>query len=216
MSPPSLRTPWPTRLRSQRLELRPFATSDHDAWLRGFTSRLPPQHIYDGGPHQEHDTPRTWFRSLCARHRKLWATDKCYILGIFSRADGQHLGHVDIYVIERGDRDWANLGYAVHNTAQGEGVASEACSMAITWAFKILQLHRLEAVIRVDNLPSLGVARRLGLEPEGIRHQFERSGAQWMDQKVFAAIKGRWMRPSLSASPMTTSESSPRKTTRRT
>ena len=212
MTPPSVRTPWPARLRSERLELRPFATADHQAWLQGFTSRLAPQHRYDGGPHDPQETPRAWFRSLCARHRKLWTSDKCYILGVFSRVDGRHLGHVDIYVIERGDRDWANLGYAVHNTAQGQGIATEACALAIVWAFKVLQLHRLEAVIRVDNLPSLGVARKLGLEPEGIRHQFERQGSQWLDQKVFAAIKGRWERPPLPP----TFGSLPARTARRT
>lgn len=212
MNRSSVRIPWPIQLRSERLELRPFATADHEAWLQGFTSRLPPQHTYDGGPHNPRDTPRVWFRSLCARHRRLWLEDKCYILGIFDREGGRHLGHVDIYVIERADRDWANLGYAVHNTGQGKGIATEACSMAITWAFKILQIHRLEAVIRVDNLPSLGVARRLGLEPEGVRHLFERDGTRWVDQKVFAAIKGRWTRPSLNL----TAARAPGKTTRRT
>ncbi len=191
----SVRIPWPTALRSERLELRPFRAADHDRWLQGFLSRLPPQRPYDAGPHDPNDTPRTWFRELCRRHRKLWNADKCYIFGIFARDGGHHLGHVDIYVIERGDRDWANLGYAVHNSVQRQGVATEACSVAITWAFKILQLHRLEAVITLGNDASLGVARRLGLEPEGIRHGFERQGHDWVDQAVFAAIKGRWRPP---------------------
>lgn len=187
-------------------------TADHNAWLRGFTSRLPPQHPYDGSPHAPEETPRPWFRKLCAKHRQLWLQDKCYILGIFERETGRHLGHVDIFVIERADRDWANLGYAVHNTVQGQGIASEACNLAIAWAFKILQIHRLEAVISIDNLPSLGVARRLGLEPEGIRHDFERGPGGWVDQKIFAAIKGRWTRPELQ--PKAARE--PQKTARKT
>ena len=129
---------------------------------------------------------------MCNRHRKLWRTDKCYILGIFEREAGHHLGHVDLTVIERGDRDWGNLGYAVHNNVQGRGIATEAGRMAIQWAFKALRLNRLEVVVDLDNLPSLAVARKLGLEPEGVRRRFAREGDVWLDQKVFVAVHRLW------------------------
>jgi [ribosomal protein S5]-alanine N-acetyltransferase len=191
----SFSVPWPVRLLSPRLELRPLATADHDAWVAGFSSRLPAQSRHDGGPHDPSQTPRAWFRKLCQRHRKLWREDECYILAIFDRKTGRHYGHLDIYVIERDDRQWGNLGYAIHNTAQRRGLATEACSVAIPWAFKALQLHRLEAVISLDNPASLGVARRLGLEAEGVRKSFERVGSEWFDQKVYVAIQGRWHAP---------------------
>ncbi len=191
----SLRVPWPVQLVSPRLLLRPLATADHDAWLQGFTSRLPPQHRHDGGPHNPGETPRAWFRQLCQRHRRLWTRDECYILGVFDRQTGHHYGHVDIFVIERDDRQWGNLGYAIHNTAQRRGFATEACATAIPWAFRTLELHRLEAVISPDNLASLAVVKKLGLELEGVRKSFERHGNQWVDQAVYAAIQGRWRPP---------------------
>jgi len=191
----SLRVPWPVQLVSARLLLRPLATADHDAWLQGFTSRLPPQHRHDGGPHNAGETPRAWFRQLCQRHRRLWQRDECYILGVFDRQTGHHYGHVDIFVIERDDRQWGNLGYAIHNTAQRRGFATEACATAIPWAFRTLELHRLEAVISPDNVASLGVVKKLGLELEGVRKSFERHGNQWVDQAVYAAIQGRWKLP---------------------
>jgi len=190
-----VRIPWPVQLRSPRLELRPYATADHDAWLSGFASRLPPQHPLDAGPHDPGLTPRAWFRQMCSRHRQLWLRDRCYILGVFDRKSGEHRGHVDVTILERGNRDWANLGYAVHNTSQRRGIATEASAMVISWSFKALKLHRLEVVVRVDNPPSLGVARKLGLESEGIRHSFEKDGGRWVDHQVFAAIQGRWKPP---------------------
>lgn len=195
MAAVSVRVPWPVQLESARLSLRPLATADYDAWLEGFTSRLPPQHRHDGGPHDPIQTPRAWFRRLCQRHRGLWRKDECYILGVFDRKTGQHYGHVDIFVIEREDRQWGNLGYAIHNTAQRRGLASEACSVVIPWAFQTLALHRLEAVINPDNAPSLGVARKLGLELECLRRNFERKGNEWVDQAVYVAISGRWRQP---------------------
>lgn len=195
MCPVSVRVPWPVRLRSARLELRPFAAADHEAWLRGFVTRLPPRTPYDGGPHDPLATPRPWFRRLCLKHRGLWQRDECYILGVFDRGTGAHYGHVDIAVIERGDRQWGNLGYAIHNTAQRRGFATEACVRAIPWAFDVLHLHRLEAVVDLDNTASLGVVRKLGLEREGVRRSFERRGAEWVDQAVFVAVQGHWRPP---------------------
>lgn len=187
--------PWPVRLLSPRLELRPLAARDHDAWVAGFASRLPAQNRHDGGPHHASQTPRPWFRKLCQRHRNLWRRDECYILAIFDRQTGRHYGHLDIYVIEREDRQWGNLGYAIHNTAQRRGLATEACSVAIPWAFRALELHRLEAVISPDNPGSLAVAHKLGLELEGTRKCFERWGTEWLDQQVYVAIEGRWFPP---------------------
>jgi RimJ/RimL family protein N-acetyltransferase len=183
------------RLYSPRLVLRPLATADHAAWTAGFLSRRAPQNRHDSGPHDPSQTPRPWFRKLCQRHRRLWRADECYILGIFDRESGRHYGHVDIYVIEREDRQWGNLGYAIHNTSQRRGLATEACSVAIPWAFRALRLHRLEAVISPDNAASLGVARKLGLEHEGMRKSFERVGSNWFDQAVYVAIAGHWKTP---------------------
>lgn len=193
----SVSVPWPVQLLSPRLLLRPLATADHDAWMAAFASRLPPQNRHDGGPHDPSQTPRPWFRKLCQRHRKLWRDDECYILGIFDRNTGHHYGHVDIYVIERDDRQWANLGYAIHNTAQRRGLATEACSIVIPWAFRTLQLHRLEAVINPDNVGSLGVVKKLGMDLECMRKSFERRGSEWVDQAVYVAIQGVWQPPPL-------------------
>lgn len=190
----TVHVPWPLTLETERLVMRPLVAADYEVWLEAFTTRLPPRSRHDGGPHDPAQTPRPWFRQLCRRQRSLWRKDECYILSIFDRSTGKHYGHVDIFIIERGDRQWGNLGYAIHNTAQQRGFASEACRAAIPWAFRVLGMHRLEAVISPDNSPSLGVARKLGLELECLRRSFERNGNEWIDQVVFVAIDGRWPR----------------------
>ena len=94
-------------------------------------------------------------------------------------------------------RTEAEIGYTLDPAYGGRGLATEACSVAIPWAFRSLQLHRLEAVISPDNPSSLGVARKLGLELEGMRKSFERVGTDWLDQAVYVAIQGRWRPPAV-------------------
>ena len=188
--------PWPATIRTRRLEIRPYRTSDHDAWIAGFTSRSAPRHRYDGGPHDPRKTPRTWFRALCRKHRRLWKRDEVYVLGVFDRRTGNHLGHVDIGVVERRETQRANLGFSIHNTHQRRGYATEACVAAIGFAFRRLRLHRLEAVIDPDNRPSIGLASRIGMTREGLRRSFWFQHGSWADQIVFAAIRGLWRGPS--------------------
>jgi ribosomal-protein-alanine N-acetyltransferase len=183
---------WPTTLRTRRLELRPYRTEDHASWITGMSTRGAPRYRYDGAPLPPRRAPRSWFRALCRRHRRLWMRDEVYVLGVFDRRTGDHLGHVDIGVIERRSTQRANLGYSIHNTHQGRGYGTEACIAAITFAFRSLGLHRLEAVIDPDNHPSLRLARRIGMIDEGVWRSFWFQDGEWADQVVFTAVHGSW------------------------
>ncbi len=191
--------PWPATLRTRRLILRPYVASDHAAWLAGFTLRLPPRHRHDGAPLEEGEMPPRAFRSLCARHRRLWTLDQVYVFGVFDRKTGAHLGHVDLGVVERRQTQRANLGYSIHNTRQRRGYATEACVAAIRFAFRELGLHRLEAVIDPDNLPSIRLARRVGMAKAGLRPSFFFQDGRWDDQVIYEAVAGDWKGPRRSA-----------------
>ena len=177
---------------TRRLVLRPYVTADHDAWLEGFTSRAPPQHEYDGGPLDPRTMSRSSFRALCAKHRRLRRRDEVHVLGVFDRRTGRHVGHVDIGIVERGATQRANLGYAVHNTFQRQGFATEACIAAIAYAFRELKLHRIEAVIDPDNVPSIRLARRIGMQRVGLVRSFWFQHGAWADQVVWVAVDGIW------------------------
>ena len=190
-----MKVPWPLTLRTPRLLLRPYRASDHEAWLKGFTSRLPPRHRHDPGPLDPAKAPRAWFRALCARHRRLWRRDEVYVLGVFDRRSGLHLGHVDVGIVERRSTQRANLGYAIHNTVQRQGYGSEACAAAVSFAFRRLRLHRLEAVIDPDNRPSIRLARRIGMSREGVCRSFYFQSGRWADQVIYVAVNGLWRHP---------------------
>lgn len=187
-----MKSRWPQTLTTRRLVLRPFVPADHAAWIEGFTSRSAPRYKQDGGPHDPKTTPLRWFRRLCALHRKLWRSDATYILGVFRRSDGRHLGHVDLNVLQRKATQRGEIGYEFHNTHQGHGYASEAVTAALRFSFEQLELHRIEAVIDVDNAPSLRLVERVGMEREGVRPSFYFQHGRWEDQVIYVAIRGRW------------------------
>lgn len=182
----------PSAIRTRRLELRPYRTSDYEAWTEGFAARTKPRHPYDGGPLAPGRMSRAEFRALCCKHRALWRRDEVFIFGVFDRRTGAHLGGVDIGVVERRSTQRANLGYYIHNTWQGRGFAAEACKAALSFAFSALRLHRIEAVIDPDNHPSIALARSIGMTNTGLRPSFYFQAAAWADQIVFEAVDGIW------------------------
>lgn len=56
----------------------------------------------------------------------------------------------------------AEIGYAFHPDAQGQGYATEACSAAIDWAFDALGWSEVIHSIGIDNRASQRVAEKLG------------------------------------------------------
>ena len=84
------------------------------------------------------------------------------------------------------------IGYAVAPSARRTGVARRATLLAAAYGFDALGLHRIEILVRPDNLASRAVARACGAVYEGVRRDgihFVASG-QRMDAAVYALLSG--------------------------
>jgi ribosomal-protein-alanine N-acetyltransferase len=57
------------------------------------------------------------------------------------------------------------IGYLIHRPFWRQGLATEAATACRDYAFNVLQRPRAISLIRPENLPSQGVARKVGLSP---------------------------------------------------
>ena len=64
-----------------------------------------------------------------------------------------------------------SIGYKFDKEAQGHGYAYEACQAAIPVIFSNYRIHRIEARVAPDNLPSIRLLERLHFLYEGIEYQ---------------------------------------------
>jgi RimJ/RimL family protein N-acetyltransferase len=106
---------------------------------------------------------------------------------VFLRRTGELVGFLDVKPISRYPHKMADVGYFVINSYRGRGYAKEALRRLIFSVFKDLDLHRLEAVIDLDNKTSIAVAKSSGLYRECIRKHFWFQNGRWEDQVVFIA-----------------------------
>lgn len=179
---------WELTIHTERLVLRPQKTSDYDAWYAAFSERLPQQYNYDEGQICLDDYDANRFASICKSHQEQALSDYAYIWGVFDQQTNQHLGNIDLSTIQREEKQWANLGYSIHNQYWRQGFGKEAVTAAIFAGFERLGYHRIEAAINLDNHPSIALAQCVGLQKECVRRGFYYEDGQWVDHVIYVVV----------------------------
>jgi len=89
---------------------------------------------------------------------------------IFAIADARTdllIGSSALFAIDR-TQGRAEIGYSLHPDWQGQGLASEALTLILLYAFDELGMRRIEADIDPRNQPSRRLVERLGFIQEGL------------------------------------------------
>ena len=87
----------------------------------------------------------------------------------------------------------AGIGYAIMPDYWGRGLASEAATLAVSYGFLELGLHRLEADTEPNNWRSNKLLERLGFQREGLLRErfYHPDGIQ--DSLVFGLLRNEWL-----------------------
>ncbi len=148
-----------TVLETRRLVLRELQPEDLD-----FVARMlaHPEVMYFFGRRYSREESVEWI----VRQQRRYATDgHGYWLAV-ERSTGEPVGQVGVMQAEVEGLSEASLGYILHRPFWGRGLASEAAAACRDWVFESLQVPRVISLVRPENLPSLAVARRIGLSIE--------------------------------------------------
>ncbi len=90
------------------------------------------------------------------------------------------------------DPQQAELGYTLATTAQGRGLATEAVGAWLTYAFRAYHLHRVTALLDVENHRSAALLERLGFRREGHYLQSGWFKGRWCDEYLYAILREEW------------------------
>jgi RimJ/RimL family protein N-acetyltransferase len=100
---------------------------------------------------------------------------------------GIHCGDIGLYT-QAADPAQAEIGFTLARQFQGRGLAFEAVSAVIDYAFDTLMMHRITATVDVRNEASLRLLARLGFRREAHFVESYREGDQWIDEYSFALL----------------------------
>ncbi len=102
------------------------------------------------------------------------------------RVEGRLAGQVTIDNVVRGALRSGYLGYWIDRSVAGRGMASLAVALVCDHAFGEVGLHRVQADIRPENLPSQRLVERLGFRQEGLLRRYLDIDGDWRDHRIFA------------------------------
>lgn len=111
--------------------------------------------------------------------------------GIARRGDDVVIGTVSLYQIDFAHRR-SEVGFALGRAHWGQGLATEAVRLAISYAFRALDLGRLEADVDPRNLPSLRVLERLGFVREGYLRERYHVNGETQDSVLLGLLRREW------------------------
>ena len=106
--------------------------------------------------------------------------------------DDAILGAIEISQVVRGAFRSAYLGYQVGAPYARQGYMTEALGLALTYAFGPVGLHRVEANIQPENVPSIALVKRLGFTREGYSRRYLKIGGRWRDHERWALLVEDW------------------------
>lgn len=175
-------------LTTNRLYLRQLQPTDAGA-LFAIKSDLEVTRHYGQEPHQSLDDTQAWLQRLQASYDRREALFWC----LTRKGDDTVIGTCTFWNFDPSFQ-CAEVGYELHPAYGQQGIMAEAVSAILTYGFRKLGLHRIEANPLADNTPSERLLLKLGFTHEGTLRQRHFFRDHFADQLYFGLLKEEWLR----------------------
>ncbi|KNF08647.1 acetyltransferase [Gottschalkia purinilytica] len=115
--------------------------------------------------------------------------DRSYLFLIYLKNSEQVIGEVTLSEVVRGNLQSCWIGYFLDKDHNGKGYMTEAVKLVVEYAFRELDLHRIEAGVMPHNIGSTKVLLKAGFHKEGIAKKNVKINGHWEDHQTLAIIK---------------------------
>ena len=144
-------------LETERLILRVPQAGDFERYAEMLAD---PSSVHIGGPLARHEAWRRFLQMPGA-----WVLQGYAMFSVLEKATGRWIGQAGPWQPD----GWpgTEVGYSFHPDARGKGYATEACALAMDYAFEVLGWDEVIHSIAPANAASQAVACRLGARNRG-------------------------------------------------
>jgi ribosomal-protein-alanine N-acetyltransferase len=144
-------------------------------FFRPFEPRRPP----------EQETLEAQRELLRSSHERS-ALGEEYSFGVFLEDDDVLIGRANLTNIIRRAFQNAYLGYYLDEAYNGRGFMTKAVAAVVGYALGPVRLHRIQAAVMPENLPSIRVLEKVGFRREGFAANYLRIDGRWRDHYIYA------------------------------
>lgn len=177
--------PTPT-LHTARLLLRPFTEADTDA-IFALLSNPRVLRYWDAPPWKT----RAQAERFIARCKQSQEDGSRVPLAIVRKLDSMFIGWCSLQNVDATYRS-ALLGYCLDEPSWGQGFATEAASALLDWAYKNMNLIRVQSEADTRNAASDRVLQKLGFMREGTLRENCIVDGEVSDSWIYGLLKREW------------------------
>ena len=177
------------RLETERLSLRLPRHADFRSWvaLRAQSEKfLKP---WEPTWATDHLTRKSFTGRVYWAQRSL-AQGTAVPLFIFLRETETLLGAITLDNVRRGPAQSATLGYWIGEVHARQGFMRESIEAMTHYAFRAMDLSRLEAACLPENAASRGVLEKTGFKYEGVAQSYLQIDGRWRNHVLYANLRG--------------------------
>lgn len=111
--------------------------------------------------------------------------------GIAQKSDGRLIGTCGFHKWSKRSFH-AEVGYDLHPDFWGQGYMTEVLRTVIDHGFEQMDLHRIEALVSIDNIRSIQLLQKLGFKQEGILRDYFALNSTFYDHAIFSLLIQDW------------------------
>lgn len=175
------------QLEGKNITLRNLTPNDDEALLKYYIKNK--KHLEKFEPTRDKD-----FYTLESQRNSLNESYKQFLNGtsidLAIIDNDKIIGRVRLSNIVYGVFKSGILGYSIDEDYQGKGYMKEAVNLVLNYAFKELDLHRIEASALLENERSRGVLISTGFKELGINEKYLFINGVWQDHITYYKIRG--------------------------
>ena len=176
------------RLTGPRVYIRPPCKWDQKQWMalrqESKDFLVPWEPLW--GPDA---TSKRAFNRRLKRLQQDWSEGRGHGFYIFEEATNQLLGAITMSNVRYGVVQGANIGYWVGVSHARQGYMFEAIQLVLEFAFRKLNLHRIEAACLTSNDASRKLLIKSGFQEEGLARQYLCINGRWQDHITYAILR---------------------------
>lgn len=143
--------------------------------------------LWDPHPNVEHT--RNYIDYLQDRYRD----GKYYDWAVILKNSGKMIGTCGFSSISPEHRS-AEVGYVLNPAFRGQGIAGEALSAVLDFAFRKMALNRVEAKCVEENASSERVMQKVGMTFEGIARSALLVKGEFKNIKIYSMLRSEYVR----------------------
>lgn len=127
----------------------------------------------------------TYTRERTAEFLRQFCVEKKGAVAAVLKATGRVIGYILFHELDEGVYE---MGWFFNRTCWGKGYALEACKAVVDHAFNQQNAHKI-FVETIDGGRSVGLMKKLGMKPEGIRRsQVKDRFGTWADLYLYGLL----------------------------